>query len=142
MLSIDETKEELNAYRNNLIIIEKMEEELKYYREQSENCTSKLSDTPKGKGISDKVSKYASIIADIEREQLDWLIELQNKKKEVDQKIKMLKQPYMSIIYLKYVIGMDLKDIADKLGYTHKWCCSLHGTALINYQNIELNKKN
>lgn len=137
MLTIDEVKEELNDYRHLDIMIKQLEEELQKYKEQGEQCTAQLKETPGGTGKSDKVSKYATLLADNREFLLDWKTDLEQRKDKIYNKIRSLKFPSQTILFLKYVQGYELKDVADIIGYQHKWTCSLHGTALVNYQALE-----
>ena len=137
MLTIEQVKEELGAYRHNKDLIDKIQKRLDYYRTQAEACTPKLTDTPKSTSISSKVERYATLIADLEEEQYDWLIQMEEQKKVIDSKIKQLKQPYFNIIFYKYILGMELKNIAFDLGLDYKWCCKLHGRALQMYQKLD-----
>ena len=37
---------------------------------------------------------------------------------------------YSTLLSLKYLDGMKLKDVAAKMNYDYKWTCQLHGRAL------------
>lgn len=134
-LTIEEVKEELQSYIHDLNLIEEKETEIEEYREKATSCTSQLSDMPKGSSkIHDKVAEYAAIIADLQIEKYNYLIEMEQKKKRIEDKIDKIKQPYKNILYYKYIKGYNLTNIAAKLSYEYKWTCKLHGTALEEYR--------
>lgn len=47
-----------------------------------------------------------------------------------EQIAKLSDERYIALLSLKYLEGMKLKDIAEKMHYEYKWTCQLHGRAL------------
>lgn len=51
---------------------------------------------------------------------------------------------YTAILSLRYLDGMKLKDISEKMHYNYKWACQLHGKALLAFgekYRDEINKQ-
>jgi hypothetical protein len=45
-------------------------------------------------------------------------------------------QMYSDVLYLRYVLGMKLWDIADELNYDYDWLRHLHGRALAEFGKV------
>lgn len=62
------------------------------------------------------------------------LVKLIMKKKEIEDKINLLQQPYKTIFYLKYIRMHSIYEIASKMCYSSKRIYQLHseGVALYN----------
>jgi RNA polymerase sigma factor (sigma-70 family) len=134
---MEEVKKELSAYKHNKKLLEKMEEEIEEYRNKATSCTSVLSDMPKGTGIHDKMAQYASIIADIEAEKINQLIELEKSKQVIENTISKLEQPYRNIIHYKFIDSMTLEDIAPEVPCSERQIYRLYKKALQEYKKIK-----
>lgn len=64
------------------------------------------------------------------------LEELLLKKFCVENKIEQLKQPYKSILYLKYIRGIRLYSVADELGYSYGTIRNMNANALKEYAEL------
>lgn len=134
---MEHIKQELNAYKHNKRLLEKMEEEIEEYRNKATSCTSVLSDMPKGTGIHDKVAQYASIIADIEVEKMNQRILLEKSRKDIEDIINKIDQPYRNILYFRYIKEETLEEIACDIGYNYVHICRLHQKALLEYKKFK-----
>jgi DNA-directed RNA polymerase specialized sigma subunit len=134
---MENTKKELNAYKHNKRLLEKMDEEIEEYRNKATSCTSVLSDMPKGTGIHDKVAQYASIIADIEAEKMEQRILLEKSRKDIEDIINKIEQPYRNILYFRYIKEETLEEIACDIGYNYRHLCRMHEKALLEFKRIK-----
>ncbi len=61
---------------------------------------------------------------------------LMDKKREIESTIDLLKQPYRTVMYLKYICFSTFDQIADKLSYSTKRIYQLHGEGLEQLSSI------
>lgn len=135
---MEETKKELGAYLQEKALLKEKEEELEELITEAEKITTELSDMPKGSPkIQDKIAEYASIIVDLKYEKYDQLIKMRKSKREIENKIDQLEQPYKNILYFKYIKGLSLTEVAYKIKYDYDYTKRLHGTALVKYKDIK-----
>lgn len=130
-----EVKEYLGRYRYiNLKLWAKIEQT----REFKELSTSIRSfDYSKEKVQSSGYSKEAEFemllikareFEEISAGEIEELIKV---KSEIEKVIKQVKDPKLNIILeLKYIVGLNLYEIAEKIKTTYDWACRLHGDAL------------
>ena len=80
-----------------------------------------------GDQLSASVARYVDLQRRVE-EMIDRYID---KKTRIIGQIQQIDDDrYEKILFLRYVQGKGLPDIAVELGYTYKWTSSLHGLAL------------
>ena len=48
---------------------------------------------------------------------------------------------YVDILYKRYVDGMKFEQIALEMNYEYKWTCSLHGRALLAFEEMKNTNK-
>lgn len=134
---MDEIKKELSAYLYNKELLKEKEQDLEELITKAEKITTELNDMPKGTPIiQDKIGEYATKIVEIKNEKYKQLINMYKVKEEIENKVDMLEQPYRNILYYKYIKGMNLTEVANKIGNEYKYTCILHGEALNNYKKI------
>ena len=139
---MEETKKELSAYLYNKELLKEKEQDLEELITKAEKVTTELSDMPKGTPIiQDKIGEYATKIVELKNSKYRQLIDMYKSKEEIENKIDMLEQPYRNILYYKYIKGMNLTEVANKIGNEYKYTCILHGEALNNYKNINSQDK-
>ena len=123
-------KEYLEQYRRLKIEIDSKTEQLEELRGLAESVSHSTGTGGSG-GTSDKVGKTVAKIIDLENEiscQIDKLLEL---KKEIESTIAKVEDPVLrQILTLRYINGNTFENIAEKMFYTYKWVCVLHGNAL------------
>lgn len=61
---------------------------------------------------------------------------LMDKKREIESTIDLLKQPYRTVMYLKYICFSTFDQIADKLSYSTKRIYQLRGEGLEQLSSI------
>ena len=136
---MEETKKELNSYWYDKKLLQSKEEELEELITKATKITKELSDMPKGSPeIQDRMAQYAAEIVDIKNQKYDQLIKMYKTKKEIEDKIDLLEQPYRDILYYKYIKGLTLTGVANEIEYEYEYTKKLHGIALLKYRNITL----
>lgn len=136
---IERAKQELREYRDNIKYIEEKQNDAEELRTTIEKVTPNLSGMPNGKGDNlDKAPLEESLdrIKEIEKDCNKKLQELLLKKFIVENKIDKLEQPYKSILYLKYIRGINLYKVSEELNYSYKQIKRLHQEALEKYINL------
>jgi DNA-directed RNA polymerase specialized sigma subunit len=136
--TIEEIKKELSSYIQDKKYIEEKKADIEELREQATNTTSMLTDMPKGSNpINDKIAEYVAKILDLQAENLEFILNLEKRKKEIENIINTMEQPYKNILYFRYIKGYNLTEVASLIGNEYKWCCVLHGKALEQYRKIK-----
>lgn len=134
---MEEIKRELNAYLQNKKLLQDKEEELEELITKATKINQELNDMPKGSSkIQDKMAEYASLIVDAKNEKYEQLIKMYKTKKEIEDKIDKLDQPYKNILHFKYIKGLSLTEVAYEIKYDYDYVKRMHGIALIKYKNI------
>ena len=135
---MEDIKKELSAYLQDEKLLKDKEEDLEELITRAEKITTELSDMPKGTPeIQDRIAEYAAEIVDLKNEKYDQIIKMYKTKKQIEDKIDLLDQPYRNILYYKYIKGYDLTKVANIVGYNYKWTCELHGNALQTYKDLD-----
>ena len=134
---MEETKKELSAYLQDKRLLKEKENELEELTTKATKITTELNDMPKGTPeIQDRMAEYASKIVDLKNEKYTQIIKMYKTKKEIEDKIDMLEQPYRNILYFKYIKGKNLTEVANIINNEYKYTCELHGTALQLYKKL------
>ena len=136
---IQNAKKELREYRDSIKYIEEKQNDAEELRTRIEKTTKTIKSTPSGKGYDpDKAPFEESLdkIQEIEKDCYKKLQELLLKKYSVENKIEQLEQPYKSILYLKYIRGINLYDISRDLGYSYRHTKRVHQEAIEKYANL------
>lgn len=139
MITIEEAKQELREYRDNIKYIEEKQNDAEELKTRIEKMTTNITGMPNAKGENlDKAPFEESLdkIKEIEKNCREKLEELLLKKFIVENKIEELEQPFKSILYLRYIRGNTLNKVSDDLGYSYDHICKLHGKALKNYAEL------
>ncbi len=132
---MEETKKELNSYLQDKKILKEKENDLEELITRATKITTELSDMPKGNSeIQDKMAELASQIVDMKNEKYEQIIKMYNTKKQIEDKIDLLEQPYKNILYFKYIKGKNLTEVANIINKEYKWTCKLYGEALKKYK--------
>lgn len=137
---IAEAKKELREYRDNIAYIKQKQndsEELKTLIVSAKSGKITKQPTPKGDN-PDKAPLEEGLdrIKEIEIDCRKKLEELLVKKYVVENKIERLEQPYRSILYLKYIRGINLYKVSEELNYSYRYIKTLHVEALQEYARL------
>lgn len=136
---IEKAKQELREYRDNIKYIEEKQNDAEELRTRIEKITNNITGMPNGKGDNpDKAPFEESLdrIREIEKDCNKKLQELLVKKYLVENKIEQLEQPYKSILYLKYIRGINLYKVSEELNYSYRHIKTLHQEAVEKYANL------
>ena len=137
---MEETKRELGAYLQDKKLLKEKEDDLEELITRATKITTELSDMPKGTPkLEDKMAELASQIVDMQNEKYGQIIKMYKTKKQIEDKIDLLEQPYRNILYFKYIKGKNLTEVANVIGYNYKWTCEMHGYALKKYKELDKN---
>ena len=136
---IESAKQELREYRDNIKYIEEKQNDAEELRTRIEKITSNITGMPNAKGSNlDKTPFEESLdrIQEIQKDCNKKLQELLIKKYLVENKIEQLEQPYKSILYLKYIRGINLFKVSEELNYSYRHIKNLHQEAIEKYANL------
>lgn len=136
---IELAKQELREYRDNIKYIEEKQNDAEELRTRIEKITSNITGMPNAKGSNlDKTPFEESLdrIQEIQKDCNKKLQELLIKKYLVENKIEQLAQPYKSILYLKYIRGINLFKVSEELNYSYRQIKRLHQEAVEKYANL------
>ena len=136
---IESAKQELREYRDNIKYIEEKQNDAEELRTRIEKITSNITGMPNAKGDNlDKAPFEESLdrIQEIQKDCNKKLQELLIKKYLVENKIEQLEQPYKSILYLKYIRGINLFKVSEELNYSYRQIKRLHQEAVEKYANL------
>lgn len=136
---IELAKQELREYRDNIKYIEEKQNDAEELRTRIEKITSNITGMPNAKGDNlDKAPFEESLdrIQEIQKDCNKKLQELLIKKYLVENKIEQLEQPYKSILYLKYIRGINLFKVSEELNYSYRQIKRLHQEAVEKYSNL------
>jgi DNA-directed RNA polymerase specialized sigma subunit len=143
MTKTDDVKKELGQYLQDKELLKGKEEDLEELIARATKVTSELNDMPKGSPkVEDKMAEVTAQIVDLKNEKYEQIIKMHKSKKEIEDKIDMLEQPYRNILYFKYIKGKNLTEVANIIHNEYKYTCDLHGQALILYKNLDKNTTN
>ena len=133
-------KEELLQYKYAREKVEETLEEYQKYKDRAEKMTSIISDMPREISSSDKVADNAVKMADLSAEYEKRWLEAEYMKLKIEKNIDLVEEPYRTILYMKYVQGKKLEEIAYKLNANYTYICEQHGVALKKYDENKENR--
>ncbi len=137
-MTVQEAKQELKEYRDDIRYIQRKQEDLEEMRTHLEKMTTKLSKTKTSNNSmsADKMSDGISRMQAVEKEYDKKLQELVLKKLIVDEKIDKLEEPYRSVLFFRYARRMSWIEVAKELDYEINTAHKLHGKALYLYSQL------
>ena len=122
MRKTDDVKEELGQYLQDKKLLQEKELDLEELITRATKVTTEMSDIPKGSPkVEDRMAELTAQIVDLKNQKYDQIIKMYKTKKEIEDKIDLLKQPYKNILYYKYIKGEKLEKISLEIGYNYKW---------------------
>lgn len=134
-MTIQEAKQELKEYRDNIVYIRGKKEDLEEMRTYLEKTTTRLSKTRTSNNSmnSDKMIEGISRMDAIEKEYDKKLQELLLKKFIVDDKIDKLDEPYRTLLFYRYTRRKSWQEVAKEIDYSVSDTYRKHGKALYYY---------
>lgn len=99
----------------------------------------KVKSSSSGEGFT----RISDAIADKEKQIQQAILNSVNTRDVIVKQIQALdNHVYTIILYDRYINNLPFEFIADALNYEYKWCCALHGRALIAFEEMWLNNTN
>ena len=138
-MTVEEAKQELREYSDNIGYIREKQEDVEEIRELLVSTTRRLSATKTNNNSmsTDQFSDGLNRISEIEKYSDKKLAELMVKKFVVDDKIDKLDYPYRDVLFMRYSRRKSWQVIADALNYDSVYVRGeLHGEALQKYANL------
>lgn len=129
------TRENLKTYKYSQKWIN---EQLQRYEEQRTmvmNINQKLDGMPKAQN---KANYALEELMDQYNELINILKQDQQKQNEIIKQLRLVDEPYRTILTEKYINDRSLEEISVIIHYSYDRTCKMHGTALIRFD--ELNK--
>lgn len=121
----------LRRYKSISDEIEDLTRERESWRERGLALTARLSDMPRGGGVSDKTGDAAARIADIDALIIRRTKELAGLREDIGRMIGTVRDDAQRrLLYLRYIEGCTWEAIAERMHYSYQWVCILHGRAL------------
>ena len=127
-------REDLRAYRHaNQWIREQLE---KY--EQQRAIAIKISQNIDGMPKAQNKPNYAlENLIDQYNYITDILIADQKKQNEILNQVRLVKEPYRTILTDKYINGKSLEEVSVNIGYSYDRTCKMHGLALNLFDELD-----
>ena len=127
------TREDLNNYRYSQKWIE---EQIQIYNEQRErvlNITRNIDGMPKAYNkpnyeLENLLDKYNYILEILNKDQ--------EKQSEILKQIRLVKEPYRTILTSKYIHGKSLEEISYNVNYAYENICRMHRKALKMFDEL------
>lgn len=138
-MNIEEAKKELREYRDNIKYIEEKQNDAEELKGRIGKLTANLTGLPNGKGDNPDIAPFEENldrIKDIEIDCNKKLQELLVKKYIVENKIEQLEQPFKSILYLKYIRGINLYKVSEQINYSYSHVKKMHIEAIEMYSKV------
>lgn len=139
MITVEEAKQELREYSDNIGYIREKQEDVEEIRELLVSTTRRLSATKTNNNSmsTDQFSDGLHRISEIEKYSDKKLAELMVMKFVVDEKIDKLKYPYRDVLFMRYSRRKSWQVIADALNFSYSYVKGeLHGEALEKYAEL------
>lgn len=95
-----------------------------------ESVTQRLSHTPGGGQDHDKLAQYLAKIDELRRRLLDKQVEWESLCFDVENTIDRLDPSKRQIMRLRYIHGLEWRDVAERACYSEARCYVLHADAL------------
>lgn len=124
------TKEELKAYIQLTKEIESLEEMIKRLQLKKDNIKATRPSFQSGAASSDKMAgnlaKLDELLVLYHEKLEQWLI-LQ---KKITEAVEELPEPEKTVVYYRYLMGLEWVEVASRLHYSWQWTHKLHARAL------------
>ena len=128
------TRENLKTYKYSQKWIN---EQLQRYEEQRTmvmNISQKLDGMPKAQN---KTSYALEELMDQYNELINILKQDQQKQNEIIKQLRLVDEPYRTILTSKYISDKSLEQIAVDVGYAYEHVCRMHGIALNKFDELD-----
>lgn len=128
-------KEELKQVRFKMNKVNETLEEYERHKERAEKMTAVLSETTsRSNKPSDKVGDNAIKMADLSKLYMKRYLEAEAERVRICNELDKVPEPYRTVLYKRYVQGLNFETIASEMFYSYTSVTKMHGTALIMYE--------
>ena len=128
------TKADLTKYRDLMIEIRKLDDEIEMWRTRAERSTQPLSKAPGGGGCNDPYPHIMDKIGEVEDVRNKKIAELGN----VELALASLTPRESSIMRARYIEGKTWFEIAEEAHYTDRHVRRIHSSALVKLERCPL----
>ena len=80
-------------------------------------------------------------MADLSKEYEERWIAAEKERLELTDKINMVKEPYRTLLYKRYIEKLKFEKIADDMGYSYVRITHMHGKALEEFLKLTTDDK-
>lgn len=130
-----QAKEELKQIKFKMDKVQETLREYEQFKERAEKMTAVISDSATHSNkISDKVGDNASKMADLATLYIKRYFDAEQERIKVTNELDKLEEPYRTILFKRYVSGLNFETIASEMSYSYSAITKLHGGALIKYE--------
>lgn len=130
-MTTQDKKNWLNRYKNIIIEIDSILDDLDYFREVATNISPHYGLAIRGGHKIDKLQNAVAEIVDLHSLLINTTLEALNIRKEVVKAIESLESPILWIVLTRrYILFKTWDEIADSVGYNRKHTIRLHNKAL------------
>lgn len=125
------TKHELQRYLQVDAQIDELMVERCALMDKATNITPALNGMPHATGVSDKIGNAVAIIDSIDQKIADKMTELREEKEKIERAISCVQDVRMqTVLRYKYICGMTLERIAEKMDMSERQIRRIHMSAL------------
>lgn len=130
-MTTQDKKNWLNRYKNIIIEIDSILDDLDYFREVATNISPHYGLAIRDGHKTDKLQNAVAEIVDLHSLLINTTLEALNIRKEVVKAIESLESPILWIVLTRrYILFKTWDEIADSVGYNRKHTIRLHNKAL------------
>lgn len=122
--------EDLKSVRERRYAIESLMERIARLRSSAQRVTRQLSHTPRYTRERDQLADYAAKLDELERELAQEVIILEESIRTAEDDISQLNDAQRIIMRLRYIDGLEWKQIAKRTMYSEQHLYYLHKSAL------------
>lgn len=126
-------REDLENYRDAEQWVENILEEYEDKLEKIKKLSQVIDDMPKARN---KPNYEHEKIMDEYKEILEIAYQKQKQLKNIIKQLDKLKPLYSNILFLTYVEGMKLEEVAEKVNYSYNKTCTYKGLALNEFDKL------
>lgn len=131
------TREDLKRCKYSKEYIDSRIEFVEEYSTTINKLTTTISDMPSTpQQQKDMMAERLATLLDYAIEIMDDIARLNKLRKEAEEQINQIEEPYATILYKAYIQGKTFVKIADEMSYSYTHICREHGKALQKYDII------
>lgn len=121
---------ELRECRSKKLALDRMREHLAVLDSAATATVKPISPAPGSGGRYDSMERLIAKIADLRSDYITTIVSYECAVKMAEKAVEALKEPYRTLMQLRYIEGLKWEQIAEKMNYTEKHCYKLHRKAI------------